>query len=135
MLGLQLKTHLEIINYRSAPQMPFTQGYVVYQDVKYKFAKFPLTIAARFALFDTDSYDTRIYAYEDDILYTFSIPGMYYKGSRMYLLLKYNVTRFATIEFKIAQTYYRNKAEVGSGLTLIDGNHKTDVKAQVQFKF
>ena len=54
---------------------------------------------------------------------------------RMYLLLKYNVTRFATIEFKIAQTYYRNKAEVGSGLTLIDGNHKTDVKAQVQFKF
>ncbi len=135
LLGLQLKTHLEIINYRSAPQMPFTQGYVVYQDVKYKFAKFPLTIAARFALFDTDSYDTRIYAYEDDILYTFSIPGMYYKGSRMYLLLKYNVTRFATIEFKIAQTYYRNKAEVGSGLTLIDGNHKTDVKAQVQFKF
>jgi hypothetical protein len=110
-------------------------GYLVYQDVFYTFKKTPLSINMRFAIFDTDSYDSRIYAYESDILYAFSIPAYYSKGTRTYLNLKYSIGNFMDIWLRYSQTYYSNLDVISSGLTQINGNTKSEIKAQVRIRF
>jgi hypothetical protein len=130
-----LKSRLEIVNYRPAPQSAFHQGYLIYQDIGLRFQTIPLTLTARFAIFDAYSYDERIYAYEEDVLYGFSIPSFYNKGTRMYLVAKTNITKYLDIWFRIAQTFYRNQNSSGSGLSHIDADTKTDLKVQVVVKF
>ena len=113
----------------------FQQGYMVYQDFVLKFKKQPLTLAFRYALFQTDNYDTRIYAYENDVLYAFSIPAYYYRGTRTYLTAKYSPSRKIDIWLRLGQFFYNDRDELSSGLNRIDGNTRTEFKAQVRWKF
>ena len=110
-------------------------GYMIYQDIIYKPVGVPISFTARFALFDTDDYNSRIYAFENDLLYQFSIPAYYNKGTRAYINLRYKGIRNLTIEARIAQTYWANEESIGGGNDAIDGNVRTDVKAQIKYKF
>jgi hypothetical protein len=130
-----LKSRLEIVNYRANAHSSFRQGYLIYQDVGLRLQKIPLTFTARFAVFDAYSYDERIYTYEDDVLYGYSIPCFYNKGTRMYLVAKASITKHLDVWVRIAQTFYRNQNSIGSSLTYIDGNTKTDLKVQALVKF
>ncbi len=111
------------------------KGFMIYQDISYAAIGSPITVSARYALFDTDSYNSRIYAYENDVLYAFSIPGLYYKGSRYYITLKYHVSRGIDVWLRFAQTVYTNKSEISSGVNAIDGPTRSELKAQVRFSF
>ena len=55
-------------------------GWMMYQAY-IQILKEQLRLSARYAIFNTDSYDTRIYAYEKDVLYAFSVPALYATGS------------------------------------------------------
>ena len=110
------------------------QGWMVYQDVRYSFEKIPLKLDFRYAVFDTDGYNTRIYAYEHDLLYAFSIPAYYSKGIRTYLTAHYNRRKF-DVWFKVSLFLFPDKQELGSRSQYIWGNTKTNVKVQVMFKW
>lgn len=110
-------------------------GYLIYQDIAYKALSFPLSVSARFALFDTKSYDSRAYAYEDDVLYYYSIPAYYYKGTRFYVVLRCNVFRNMDVWLKFAQTYLSNQKTIGSGLDEIDGNVKSEIRMEARWRF
>jgi hypothetical protein len=110
-------------------------GFVMSQDVKYKLQKVPLSFALRYAIFDTDSWNTRLYVYESDVLYAFSIPAYYDKGCRYYLNIGYKLLDKIQFWFRISQTYYFEKKEISSGLSAIASNKQTDVKFQMQIKF
>jgi len=110
-------------------------GYLIFQDITYSALGFPLSVSARFALFDTKSYDSRVYAYEDDVLYSYSIPGFYNKGTRFYLVLSYKATRNIDLWLRFAQAYVSNQVTIGSGLDEIDGNVRNEIRGQVRFKF
>lgn len=111
------------------------KGFMIYQDINYKPMQGKVSFSLRYILFDTDSYDTRIYAYENDVLYAYSIPSYYYKGSKYYLLLNYNITRGIECWVRVGRISYQNQSEIGSGLDVIDGSYKTEVKAQIRFQF
>ncbi|MFH2141178.1 MAG: helix-hairpin-helix domain-containing protein [Bacteroidota bacterium] len=131
---LELKNRIEISQYKK--ELPdFETGYLIYQDVIYKPEKIPLSLAFRYAVFDSDSWETRLYAYENDILYAFSIPAYYSKGMRTYLTLKYSVFENLDIWLRYAVTYYTNLDVISSGLTEIQGNKKSEVKIQLRYKF
>jgi hypothetical protein len=89
----------------------------------------------RLQYFETEGYDSRLYAYENDVLYSFSIPVFYDRGIRYYLNFNYGITRSITCWLRWAQTIYKDKATIGSGLDEIEGNKKTEVKLQFQFQF
>ena len=110
------------------------KGYLVYQDFIYNKHEKPWLLNARYALFDTDTYNERLYAYESDVLYAFSIPAYYYKGSRFYLMGKYSFGRRLDLWIRYSLTYYANKTTIGSGLDQIDGNSKSDVKVQIRLR-
>ena len=83
--------------------------------------------------FETDDYNSRIYAYENDVLYSFSIPAFSDKGIRYYFNLNYDPGKKLSIWLRWAQTIYRNRITVGSGLDEIQGNKKTELKLQVRW--
>ena len=132
--SLILKNKFEFLKYLSENNIT-SQGYIIYQDINYRPENLPFDISVRYAMFDTDNYDTRIYAYENDVLYAFSIPAYYYKGSRFYFLVKYKISKFMSCWFRFAQSFYNNKKMIGAGLEEINGNKKTEIKIQLRMKF
>ena len=89
----------------------------------------------RLQYFETDGYNSRIYAYESDVLYSYSIPAFFDKGFRYYLNLNYDLTKKLSCWVRFAQTIYRNRNTVGSGLDEIQGNRKSEMRFQVRWIF
>lgn len=112
-----------------------SNGFLVYQDVIYKPVNIPFSFTTRFAIFDIDSYDARIYAFENDVSYQFSIPAYYNKGTRFYFNLKYRARRHLTLEARYAQTYWANQTEFSSGNNRIEGQTRSAVKVQARWRF
>ena len=133
MRRVSLRTRWELSEYQSEVN-PTTYGSVVYQDVTWSAKRIPLSLSARFALFDTDSWDTRIYAYESDVLYSFSVPAYYSQGTRVYLMAKYELFNRVDIWLRWAQTYYSDMEELGSGYDLISSSTRSDVKLLIRVK-
>ncbi|MCX2739618.1 ComEA family DNA-binding protein [Pontibacter anaerobius] len=128
---LNLKSRVQFGTYEQ--ESPQQTGYFISQDVNFTFDK--IRLSTRYALFDTDSYDTRQYAYERDVLYAFSIPAFSGKGTRFYTLLQFRPLRDLDVWVKYSLTHYRNQDTIGSGLELIEGPSRSDVKVQVRYKF
>ncbi|WP_400192059.1 helix-hairpin-helix domain-containing protein [Hymenobacter sp. B81] len=129
-LVLSLRTRLQGTHYREN-QGPRRTGYLLAQDVTVQPAQ-RLRLSARYALFDTDDFDTRQYAYEQDVLYAFSIPGLSGRGTRAYVLAEFKLTRRLTFWLRYATTRYRDQRTVGSGLEEIQGSERSEVKAQMR---
>lgn len=110
-------------------------GYVLFQDVNYHPMSKPYSFSLRYGLFDTDSYESRIYAFENDIPGVYAIPSYYYRGSRFYLMMRYNIMRGISFWLRYGKTLYSNQKTVGSGLDEINENHKSDLKVQLKFSF
>ncbi len=85
MAAVKLISRIEVSSYPSGGE----HGMLAYQGFSYKPASYPFGFTIRFYAFSTSSYNTRIYAYEDDLLYSPSIPSFYGKGKRAYLVLDY----------------------------------------------
>lgn len=130
---LQLKNRIEYLNHQYNNKKG--KGFLMYQDVIFKPQNKPFSITMRYALFDTDTYDERIYAYENDVLYAFSFPSYFYKGSRFYVLLHYNISKNFHVWARLSQTYYTDKNIISSGLNQINGNKKSEFKLQMRYKF
>lgn len=131
----KLKNRIEYTRYYPSNDVE-QNGIAVYQDVTFHKMGMPVSFSARYALFQTDSYNARIYAYENDVPLSFSIPAYYGKGSRVYLMANWDVTRSFELYFRVAQYFYYNQNVISEGsLTEIDSNHKTEVKVMARIKF
>ena len=86
-------------------------------------------------MFDTESYFSRIYNYEYDVLYSFSIPSFFGRGIRTYLNVRWDIGKHVDLWFKYALTSYRDRETISSGLNEIDGNKKSDLRIQLRLKF
>lgn len=128
---ISLKTRAEYVFYKGQTR---ETGLMAFQDIQYKPIKLPLSLTARVAWFCTDSYNTRIYAYENDILYTFSIPAYYGKGIRTYLNLQYHISPKIDFWFKISNTGYTDRDAISSGYNEISGSRRTELKFQLRLK-
>ena len=111
-----------------------SNGYLVFQDILYKPWDSPISFTGRIAFFDTDDSRSRIFAYENNILYEFGIPSFADRGVRYYLNVKYRVSRKLTAEFRWARTI-KDKGTHGSGNEAIEGENRTDVRAQLRYRF
>jgi hypothetical protein len=132
--SVKLKNRLEFVDYK-IDDGKTQKGFLIYQDITYSKVGSKFSASLRYALFQTDNYDTRLYAYENDMPGVYSIPAYYERGSRFYILLDYNITRRIEIWVRYSQTIYDNKKIISEGsLTEIKGNTKSEIKAQIRFK-
>jgi hypothetical protein len=105
-------------------------GFLTYVDILYKPVLKPFSGNIRLQFFETGGYDSRLYAYENDVLYSYSIPVFYDKGYRYYINVAYDITKRISVWGRFAQTIYPDKNIIGSGLDVINGHTKTEVKLQ-----
>ena len=110
-------------------------GYMLYQDVQYKPLFGKITFSSRYVLFNTPTYDSRIYAYESDVLYGYSIPAYYGKGNKIYLVAKCSIIRNLDFWIRVAHTIYTDRKILKSGWDEINGNKMTEIKLQLRYKF
>jgi DNA uptake protein ComE-like DNA-binding protein len=104
-----------------------SNGFMLCQDVNYTFRKFPLTIWARLCIFNTTDWSSRIYVYENDLLYSFSIPALSGEGSRSYIMAKLKVGDSGEIRIKYGVT------SLTSGENSIENSD--EIKMQVRIWF
>jgi hypothetical protein len=110
------------------------QGFLSYFDFIYKPLLKPYSGSLRLQYFETDGYNSRLYAYENDVLYSFSIPVFYDKGYRYYININYDINKKLSLWVKWGQTIYSNKTRIGSGLDEIPGNTKSEIKLQAMYR-
>ena len=113
--------------------LPWRRGYVLAQDVAYRFGR-ALKLTARYAIFDADDYDARQYVFESDVWLAVSVPALYGQGTRAYALAEIRLAKPLTLWLRYAETRYRHQFTVGSGLETIDGAVRGEVKAQLRYK-
>lgn len=130
---LKLKTEVSAV-FNRTEGTKWNKGILMYQDVVLNFRKPQLSLYLRIAYFDTDSYDERLYAYENDVYYAFTVGSYYYQGMRAYLMLRYKIQNFS-IWLRVSRTHYLDRETISSGLTQIDKPHKTEVKVQGMYRF
>jgi len=129
----ELRNRVELSNFSIGEER--SQGVMIYQDIIFKPIQFPISFTYRYAIFDTDDYNSGIYAYENDILGEVLIPAYSGKGFRTYLNIRYKPKSNLTIEFRLARWYFPEKSSVGTGNEEIYTNHKTDIKIQLRYGF
>jgi hypothetical protein len=132
--SLTLKSRVEFTLYDENAGFP-EKGYLAFQDFNYHPMGKPFSFATRFAIFNTDSYNSRIYAYETEVLYAYSIIGLSGKGSRAYLLVTYSPFKWLDIWARVSNTWYSGEEEIGSGDNTFPGATRSDVKLQCRVKW
>lgn len=110
-------------------------GFMLAQDVSVNLARVPVSFSMRLAMFDTPSWKSRIYSYENDMLYSFSVPAYYAEGLRCFILAKWRIDRNASLWIRYAVTRYADAQSIGTGLDRIDGNIRNELKAMVRIRF
>lgn len=91
------------------PQL--TYGFTLYQDIALDLTPYtvhhtPLSFRLRLQGFDAREWANRIYTYEHDVLYAFSIPATYGLGGRAYLCLRWQIIPQLALYFRVSETVY-----------------------------
>ena len=128
-----LKSRLEYVTINRISNTP-EQGLLMTQDFIFRPKSFPIDVALRYALFDTDSYDTRIYSFENNALYAFAVPAYYYQGNRAYILVRYSFLRRFDLWVRYGYFLYNNRNTISSGAEEIQGARKTDLLIQLRIQ-
>ena len=132
--SIETRSRIEFSAYSKSNQ-DNQHGYMIFQDILYQSISKPISFSSRIAYYNTDSYDSGIYAYENDLLYNFYVPNYNGKGWRYYLNTQYTGIRNLSLEARYAITKLNGAESIGSGLDKIIGNKRSEVKLQVRWKF
>ena len=84
----------------------------------------------RVQFFEAPGYDTRLYAFENDVLYSYSLPAFFDNGFRYYIVLNYNWHKKIGCSLKWSQTLKRDIISSGSGTEEIAGNKRSELRIQ-----
>lgn len=129
-----MRNRLELSHYRKEG-VPTELGWMVYHDVIYKRMGSRISGNLRLAVFGTPTYNSRIYAYENDVLYASSFPMYHNSGIRTYANVRYRFWRTFDVWMRYATFVYSQVDEIGSGLDVIEGNRRSDVRVQFRWQF
>lgn len=132
---LSLRHRVELLWFDPHQKNRSQHGFLTYIETKYKPLSKQISLTGRLQYFRTDSTDSRLYSFESDVLYSYSVPQFIGKGLRYYVNVNYDVNKKMTVWLRWAQTIYTDKTSVGSGLDKIEGNRRSEMKLQVMYNF
>jgi hypothetical protein len=128
---LRVRGRLEVtdVDYRLLNRME--QGNLFYQDIRYK-SDGGVSVEARLIFFDSDSFDSRLYEFENDLRGVFSNPALFGKGRRWYILFRYKLPDIFTVSAKYSETQKRWCHKLGSGSSEILGDVDNRFSVQME---
>lgn len=130
---LEMRTRWDWVHYAKGGKRE--NGYMVCQDFIFANRRGNFKMQFRMAYFNTDSYNSRIYSYEHNVLYGYSFPASYDRGLRTYLNLNWKAAGWLTFYMKSGLSYYPDRENIGSSVTAINDNKILDFTLQVRVRF
>ncbi len=106
-------------------------GILLYQEIQSNLTE-NFKVEMRLIFFDTDSYDSRLYEYENDLHGVFSNPALYGKGRRWYALVSYKFANSLHLSAKYSETRKDGVKSISSGLTEISGDLDNRISLQLE---
>ena len=92
-----------------------------------------MLLDTRFTLFDTDSFNARVYQFENDLRYVLTNVALNDKGQRWYVLVKYGMSDTLEMSLKISRSVIEDAQILSSGLNEIKGDKRTFVGFQIRW--
>ena len=89
---------------------------------------------AHAAYFNTDDYDSRIYAYERGMQYSFGYSPYYGKGMRAALMVKWQPGGWIAVQGKVGHTRFFDRQTIGTAERMIFSSHCTDIDLQLKLR-
>ena len=132
--AIMLRNRMEVLWFREISSTN-NNGFLVFFDLLYTPPLRSFTTSVRLEYFETDDYTSRIYAYENDVLYSFSIPAFFDKGFRYYVNYSFHFKKRISLWIHWGQVIFVNKSSIGSGADEIDSHHRSEVTLQSQWLF
>lgn len=104
--SLRTTAEANLVNHSS-----ISYGVSLAQDIAFDLTPYtvhhtPLSLRLRLQGFDAREWANRIYTYEHDVLYAFSIPATYGLGGRAYLCLRWQIIPQLALYFRVSETVY-----------------------------
>jgi DNA uptake protein ComE-like DNA-binding protein len=100
--ALTIRERIEMVWY-DRNQSTNERGWMLYTDFNYKPLVKPFSVTLRLQFFETTGYNSRIYAYENDVLYAGSVPSFSGKGFSYYVVCNYNIDKQFSIAMRLRQ--------------------------------
>ena len=113
-------------------QKNVTYAGLVFEQVEYGFSTIPMVLQGRVEAFYITDWRNRIYIYENDVLYAFSIPAQYGTGIRTFLNWRYHISEHFALYLRVSDTYYFKQWAESRNLT---SRHRPDVHLLLKVKY
>ena len=130
--SVNINSRIEDVNVHWNISDKHEKGLVVYQDISIKPSE-QYSWNARFTFFQTDSYESRIYEYENDLEGVSSLPGLYGHGVRWYILFHYKLGGSLELSAKYSDLIRDDVKRLGSGLDELPVNHDNRFSFQIDY--
>lgn len=111
------------------------EGFLFFTEMVYKPSKRSISSNLRLVFFDCTNYDSRIYAFENDLSNSYTLPAYYDNGFRYFLNVQYAINKKIHCRLKFSQNIYPDKKEIGTGYDLIKGCKKTQIGFETIFSW
>lgn len=131
---LKIKSRLEFANFNNTHKH-LSAGNLLFVDLIYKKNLSPFSLTLRMAWFNTDNYDTRIYAVENDVMYSWSVPAFNGVGSKFYSVIKYKIKKNISLQMRYSNTQYLDREVIGSGNNSILSNKLHEINFLISCGF
>ena len=109
-------------------------GYLIFQDIRYS-PTVNFNLYGRIIFFKTDSFNSAIYEYENNLTGVFSSNALFGQGIRWYLIARFRPYKIITVSAKYAETYKPDVISLGSGDNAILGNLDNTLSFQLDLNF
>ncbi|MCB9220125.1 MAG: helix-hairpin-helix domain-containing protein [Ignavibacteriales bacterium] len=125
------KSRIEYVKY--SVHKTNEEGYLLLQDIKLLFTK-QLNLTSRIVFFQTKSFNSRVYEFENDIRGVMTNLALFGEGLRWYLLLHYKFSNNLYTYLKYSETFKPNEKSLGSGNSEIFGNLDNRISFQIDYR-
>lgn len=109
-----------------------SHGYMLNQTARWQHKW--LKLIGTIGYFNTTSYDARVYCYDPGLLYTFSFPSFYGKGTKMSVNIRADVSSKLTLICNCGYVHYIDRPTTSKSESSYNAN-QTDVEMQIRWKF
>ena len=129
---VRLKTRMEYSKFYIRDAKLSEEGYLLSEDLRVQILN-NLLFYGRAIFFKTDSFNSAIYEYENDLTGILSNVGLYGEGMRFYFVLRYRILNEVSVSFKYSETYKPKEKTLGTGYSEINGNLDNRIGLQLEF--
>ena len=129
--SIEIHDRIELVRIRSNTSTKM--GYLIYHNISQQINR-KLKYQMRLTLFNTDDFESRVYAFENDLSSVFSIKAWQNRGMACYCIVQYHVNKILQIKTKFATVRYSDYHTSGSGADTVKGYQFNEVKFELTIK-